>query len=143
MNRIRRFLALLAACMLLLCALPALAEVPDLDPLTNDELVTLLTRLNEELVTRGISKTAALPGGRYIGGSDLPCGRYIFTSMATGRDWGNVTVYTDEGEGTMLLWEVVPILKDGEAPKAFFINLNEGDELILFSNQIDPSKEKW
>ena len=123
----RRFLCCLLVLLLLIPA--ALADTVDLSSLSDDELIALLDQVNAEVVSRRINKTAKLPQGSYIGGKDLPVGRYIFTCMATGDDWGNVTVYTDEGKGKQVLWEVMLAPKDGQEPETCFITLNEGDEL--------------
>lgn len=123
----RSFLCVLLVLLLLTPA--ALADLPDLSQLTNDEVAELLTLVNAEVVKRGITKTAKLPQGAYIGGKDVPAGRYIFTSLATGDDWGNVTVYSEGGKGDLLIWEVVSAPKNGAAQETIFISLNDGDEL--------------
>ena len=123
----RSFLCVLLV--LLLLTPVALADLPDLSQLTNDEVAELLTLVNAEVVKRGITKTAKLPQGAYIGGKDVPAGRYIFTSLATGDDWGNVTVYSEGGKGDLLIWEVVSAPKNGAAQDTIFISLNDGDEL--------------
>lgn len=124
------FRTLLCVLLVLLLLTPtALADLPDLSQLTNDEVAELLTLVNAEVVKRGIIKTAKLPQGAYIGGKDIPAGRYIFTSLATGDDWGNVTVYSEGGKGDLLIWEVVSAPKNGAAQDTIFISLNDGDEL--------------
>lgn len=123
----RRLFCLLLISMLLIPA--ALADKVDLSSMTDDEIVTLLTQVNNEVVSRGINKTATLPQGSYIGGKDLPVGKYIFVCKAKGDDWGNVTVKTDGGDGKLVLWEVVSAPKNGETPDDIFITLGEGDEL--------------
>ena len=97
----RRFVCCLMVCLLLIPA--ALADTINLSSLSDAEIVDLLNRVNAEIVSRGISKTAKLPQGAYIAGKDLPAGKYILTVMATGNDWGNVTVYTEEGKGKQVL----------------------------------------
>ena len=123
----RRFACLLAVLLLLVPA--AVADTADLSALSDDEVIALLDKVNEEIVRRGINKTAKLPEGSYIAGNDLPAGKYIFTCLATGDDWGNVTVYSDGGKGKHILWNVVSAPENGEEPATIFINLNEGDEL--------------
>ncbi len=134
------FRTLLCVLLVLLLLTPtALADLPDLSQLTNDEVAELLTLVNAEVVKRGITTTAKLPQGAYIGGKDVPAGRYIFTSLATGDDWGNVTVYSEGGKGDLLIWEVVSAPKNGAAQETIFISLNDGDELksgVPFSLQI-------
>ena len=127
----RRAVCLLSVCLLFFCLVfpVAVADTVDLSALTNDEIVDLLQKVNEEIVNRGISKTAKLPQGTYLAGSDLPVGRYIYTCLAVGDDWGNVTVYTDGGKGKQVLWNVVAAPEEGQDPTTIFITLNEGDEL--------------
>lgn len=122
-----RFVCLLVICLLLIPA--AVADTVDLSSMTNDEIVALLDQVNAEIVSRGINKTAQLPKGAYLGGSDLPVGRYIYTCLATGDEWGNVTVYSDGGKGKQILWNVVTAPEEGQAPETIFITLNEGDQL--------------
>lgn len=86
----RRFLCCLMACLLVIPA--AFADVPDISALTDDEIVELLGRVNEELVSRGISKSAELPAGKYVGGKDLPAGAYIITCKTDENHHGIVWV---------------------------------------------------
>ena len=123
----RRFACLLAVLLLLVPA--AVADTADLSALSDDEVIALLDKVNEEIVRRGINKTAKLPEGSYIAGNDLPAGKYIFTCLATGDDWGNVTVYSDGGKGKQILWNIVSAPENGEEPATMFITLNQGDEL--------------
>ena len=123
----RRFVCCLMVCLLLIPA--ALADTINLSSLSDAEIVDLLNRVNAEIVSRGISKTAKLPQGAYIAGKDLPAGKYILTVMATGNDWGNVTVYSEGGKGKQLLWEVVSAPEKGQEPETIFITLNAGDQL--------------
>lgn len=123
----RRFLCLLTACLLLIPA--AVADTVDMSAMSDDEVVALLTEVNEEIVRRGINKTAKLPQGTYYAGRDIPAGRYIFTCLAVGDDWGNVTVYSEGGKGRQLQWEVVAAPKEGEEPETIFVTLSDGDQL--------------
>lgn len=123
----RRFACLLAVLLLLVPA--AVADTADLSALSDDEVIALLDKVNEEIVRRGINKTAKLPEGSYIAGNDLPAGKYIFTCLATGDDWGNVTVYSDGGKGKQILWNIVSAPENGEEPATMFITLNQGEEL--------------
>ena len=120
----RRFLCCLLIA-LMLCSVSFAATV-DFSSMSDDEIVALLTEVNQEIVSRGINKTAKLPQGGYIAGKDLPVGRYIFTSLAKGDDWGNVTVKSEQGQGKLILWEVVSA---SDEPESIFITLNDGDKL--------------
>ena len=123
----RRLFCLLIVCLLL--GSVACADSINLSSLSDAEIVDLLNKVNAEIVSRGINKTAKLPQGAYIGGKDIPVGKYIFTVMAVGDDWGNVTVYSEGGKGKQLLWEVVSAPENGQDPETIFITLNDGDQL--------------
>ncbi len=85
-----RFVCLLVACLFVLPV--ALADIPDLSDLTDDEIVELLGKVNEELVVRGIEKSAELPAGKYTGGRDLPAGSYIIICKTDDNHHGIVWV---------------------------------------------------
>ena len=134
-----RFLGLLLIAVLLVPA--AAADSMDLSSLSNEEIAALLEKVNEEVVQRGISKTAKLPKGTYTAGTDIPAGRYIYTCLAVGEDWGSVTVYSDGGKGNQILWEVLTAPQEGQEPATIFMTLNEGDQLksgVPFSLTIMP-----
>ena len=86
----RRFLCCVLICLLLLPS--ALADVPDITGLTDDEIVEMLSKINEEIVSRGIMKSAELPAGKYTGGRDLPAGSYIITCKTDDNHHGIVWV---------------------------------------------------
>ena len=123
-------LVLVIALLLVACS-PALAatETIDLTQLSDDELIELLDQVNNDIVKRGIEKTATLSKGTYIVGVDIPVGKYLYTCLAQGNDWGNVTVYSERGAGKQLLWEVVSAPEEGQEPQTVFMTLNEGDQL--------------
>ena len=125
----KKGIALLLTLTIMACAGFALAEEIDLSKLSDDALVSLMGRVQEEIVARRIEATATLSGGAYIAGKDVLVGSYIYTCLATGDDWGNVTVYSDGGAGDQLFWDVVSAPEEGEERESFFITLNEGDEL--------------
>ena len=122
-----RLVSLILVCMLLSSV--AMADTMDLSGLTDSEVIELLEKVNAEIVNRGINKTANLPKGAYIAGRDLPTGRYVFTCRAKGNEWGNFTIYSDKGEGELLVWEVLSAPKEGEEPDTLFITLNDGDKM--------------
>ncbi|MBR4457723.1 MAG: hypothetical protein IKS31_02060 [Clostridia bacterium] len=126
---VRGALALLLIVSLMTALIPAYADSVRLSSMTDDEILKLLSDINNELVRRGIPRTATLPKGAYIAGETIPCGSYIYTCLAQGDDWGNLTVYSERGKGKQLLWHVVGAPDDGEEPETVFITLNEGDEL--------------
>ncbi len=125
----RKVMALLFALVMMACSGFSMAEGIDISTLGDDELVALMARVQEEIVARHIQGTANLAGGTYIVGKDIPAGSYIYTCLASGKDWGNVTIYSDKGKGDQLFWEVVAAPEDGEEPESFFITLNPDDQL--------------
>ena len=127
--QMRRLMAVLFVIAFMVCSSLSLAEGIDISTLSDDELVALLGQVQEEIVARHIEGTANLSSGTYIAGKDIPAGSYIYTCMASGNDWGNVTIYSEKGEGNQLFWEVVSAPTDDEQPESFFITLNEDDQL--------------
>ena len=119
----------LLALMLMLSTATCNAEGINLSKMSDEEIVALLQEVTNEMVRRGIEKTAKLAQGTYIAGIDFPCGKYMYTCLAKDDDWGNVTVYSDHGNGQRILWEVVTAAEEGEEPDTIFLNLNEGDQL--------------
>ena len=125
----RKVMAILFVLVIMACSNPSLAEGIDISTLSDDALVALMARVQEEIVARHIEGTANLAGGTYIAGKDIPAGSYIYTCLARGEDWGNVTIYSEKGEGDQLFWEVVAAPEDGDEPESFFITLNPDDQL--------------
>ena len=125
----RKVMAVVFALVIIACSSFSMAEEIDISTLSDDELVALMARVQEEIVARHIEGTANLAGGTYIVGKDIPAGSYIYTCLASGEDWGNVTIYSEKGEGDQLFWEVVAAPEDGEKPESFFITLNPDDQL--------------
>ena len=110
----------------------AWADTIDLSGYDDTALVELLRQGQQEIVDRNIEKTAELPSGKYIGGRDIPAGTFIWTCMAQGEDWGNVTVYSLEDDGSygdQKFWDVAGAPEEGEEVDSFIITVDEGDEL--------------
>lgn len=128
-NLFLRVGACLLALMMMLSTTTCNAEGINLSKMSDEEIVALLQEVTNEMVRRGIEKTAKLAQGTYIAGIDFPCGKYMYTCLAKDDDWGNVTVYSDHGNGQRILWEVVTAAEEGEEPDTIFLNLNEGDQL--------------
>lgn len=87
----KKIAALLLALILCLGSLPAFADV-DLSAYTQEELLSLRDKINQELLKRGIIKVVAVPIGMYIVGEDIPAGAY--TIKPERYSW--IDVYTDE-----------------------------------------------
>lgn len=125
----RKVMSILFVLVIMACFSLSLAEGIDISTLSDDALVALMARVQEEIVARHIEVTANLAGGTYIAGKDIPAGSYIYTCLASGEDWGNVTICSEKGEGDQLFWEVVAAPEDGDEPESFFITLNPDDQL--------------
>ena len=85
----RKVMAVVFALVIMTCSSFSMAEGIDISTLSDDELVALMARVQEEIVARHIEGTANLAGGTYIVGKDIPAGSYIYTCLASGEDWGN------------------------------------------------------
>lgn len=75
----------------------------DLGQLTDEELITLQDQVQAEIVSRGIEKSARLQAGTYVGGRDLPIGRYILTGAGTGDQSGLITFYSSAKDDNIVL----------------------------------------
>ena len=124
---------------LICCILAFLLVIPaslaesavNLSSLSNDEIVTLLGKINEELVARGMQKTASLPTGKYVGGKDLPAGTYIITCKTDDSHHGIVWVSAPEDDLSSqypsVLYEHVSFNKEEQ----FRVTIEEGGILNL------------
>lgn len=121
--------ALLLAC-LALSPLACLAEPADLSAYDDSALVALLQQVQDEIVARGIEKTAHLNAGTYVGGRDIPIGSYILTSAGAEEDYGIVSlrsVNDPEDDYPSKLYEFTQEPTDYSA----FVAIEEGDTLVL------------
>ena len=82
---------------LMACAIPAFADGPDLQSMSDDELVSLRDAINAELASRNFQeKEVTVPPGRYKVGEDIPAG--IYALSAAGKVMSMVTTYTASGD---------------------------------------------
>ena len=96
----KRFIALLLITIMTTVTVNVWADSLDLSGYDDTALVELLGQVQQEVADRHIEKTAELQAGDYIGGRDVPEGTYVWHCMASGDDWGTVTVYSlDENGG--------------------------------------------
>ncbi len=96
----------------------------------DDELLALLTSVQNEVVNRRIEKTAHLTAGTYVGGRDIPVGSYILTAEGTEDDGGIISlrsVNDPENDWPSKLYEFI----DGDKTYSVFVTIEEGDTLIL------------
>ena len=70
----------------------AIAELPDISGLSNDELLRLQTAIIEEMGARKELPSFTAPIGDFEAGSDFPVGKYLITSPTPGTD---ITIFND------------------------------------------------
>lgn len=71
------------------------AESIDIHSMSSEELTSLRTAINAELLSRGIEKEVTVPPGRYTVGVDVPAG--VYTLNHSGALLSMVTTYTTKG----------------------------------------------
>ena len=109
------------------------AESLDFSKLSNDELINILTELNDEIIKRGLIRKVRLPAGQYEAGVDIPVGTYILTAVTINdKSYPCVEVYKDKTDATAILG--VPIYREvlpdnGECT----VKLEAGNVLVLQS----------
>lgn len=127
----KKILSLLLAFTLLGLSTAARAETAsDLSHLSNDELLTLLADVQQEVVSRRLGKTARLLAGTYVVGYDIPAG--VYTLCADGQDDQSGSLYLrttrdPDGNYTSKLYEYI----DAADQYAAYVRLEEGDVLEL------------
>lgn len=104
-------LVAIIAVLVLLCGV-AYAAV-ELSSMSTDELIKLKTSIEKELIDRGAVKSANIPAGEYVVGTDIPAGSYsisttqILATIVYG-DYNMYVVTPEEGVGKVTL-------KDGDS----------------------------
>ena len=74
------------ACIILataLFAMPVYAADIDRTSMSDEELLDIQTRADEETSNSSLEVSAVLSGGKYVGGEDIKTGRYVFTPAQT------------------------------------------------------------
>ena len=74
------------ACIILataLFAMPVYAADIDRTSMSDEELLDIQTRADEETSNSSLEVSAVLSGGKYVGGEDIKTGRYVFTPVQT------------------------------------------------------------
>lgn len=119
----KKVIALVIA--LVLLGSSAMAEIPDVSSLTDDELETLQKALSAEVSERGIEKSAVLVQGTYVCGQDIPAGSYLFTSFAD-KGSGVFAVYTKNETDYPSKIKVVDSAST-KRDSSYYVTLEEGD----------------
>lgn len=124
-------LVIIIAMVIVSMAVVCFAESIELKSLSDEEIVVLLKKVQQEIADRNIEKTAELKEGIYIAGKDVPIGDYIVTGTHEGSHWTSVYIYTqsewEKGKDREHETEITIFEKYGEV--IYKIALNEGDVL--------------
>ena len=109
----------------------ALGDMVDFSSYSDDELVQLLDALQQEIVDRGIVRSAELAEGEYLVGVDIPAGTYdIFVDYTKDSWWMDIYIYSDEAKSKILKnFTVFPVGDDGDGTGHFHVRLSEGQLL--------------
>ena len=128
----KRNICIVLAILTLMLGAAAAAEPAAIDvgALSDDELIGLLDSVQQELVTRGIGRSAELINGSYTAGRDLPAGKYDVHAEYDGSMWLSVYVY-NQGNKDDVKYEMLVVSEStyGGGPQDLHIVLEEGDLL--------------
>ena len=115
--------------MLMLMAMPVLAESLDLTQMTIDELAALRTRINAEINGRMVGSDSAFPPYDYQVGKHIPAGMYMIScvEILNGEDEGRAAAWA-AGESN---WNCHTILYFESVGEFGLIDLAEGDTLRI------------
>lgn len=113
-------------CLLMISGI-AVAEIPDISNLSDEELVSLNKAIIEKLIDSGYLKEVTVPAGVYIVGTDIPAGSYMVKNTDKGSWPDNVNIYTD-GKVEPYGYDMHSILSEGESAK---IELKDGYAIEL------------
>lgn len=129
----KKLLALiLTICLLAVSGTVAFAEkTTDLSAYNDSELLTLLAKVQSEIVARRIEKTANLIAGTYIGGRDIPAGTYILAAAGNEDEYGIVSLRSVNDPKSKKVPSKLYESKVGNEAYSVFITIEEGDTLIL------------
>ena len=127
----KKSFAILIVIVMMLTFTNAFADEIDLDNYDNDGLIALYDAVQKELTKRGFQKSATLPQGKYIAGTDLPVGTYILKCKTDDYHHGIVWIAspTDdlENEYPSILYEHIGF----NAEVRFHLSLEDGEILYL------------
>ena len=103
-----------------LCSVAFATSEIDFSSYSDDEFLTLFTRMQEELIARNIEKTATMPKGEYTVGIDIPAGKYVYANLRQDGWSAYVKVWTDSTKDNSVIYESVD--KDG----TLYLSLEDG-----------------
>lgn len=107
----------------------AMAEAFDVSSMGDEELEELQFVLSQEVVNRGIEKTAILKQGTYVGGKDIPVGQYYLDSDDESAH-GLIVLEPAGYEVGSFDYKLYDAAK-GKNHDSYYISLDEGDILTI------------
>ena len=123
-----------------LLAVPVAAEAPGIHDLTDDELKTLYVNVKNEMAERGMFESVIVPAGEFVGGVDLPVGKYVFASLDSQvyiQCYPSRETYIDDMSNRMLIHQIYAYeSKDGSE---IAIEIEDG-YLYCFNDQAKMSR---
>ena len=123
---IRLLIHVIVLCLIFTSVCYAETSTIDITRLSDDEITDLSTQIQQEMVTRGMTKTASLQTGRYTGGKDIPAGAYILRCKTDADHHGIVWVSAAnddlDNDYPSKLYEHVSFDKE----ETFYIKIEEG-----------------
>lgn len=133
----RTILCILAISILIIISNTTLAETVDMSKYTDGEIISLLERIQGEVVSRGIERTATIEAGQYIGGKDIPVGSYILICKMDANHHGIIWLFAAddnlENDYQSKLYEHISFDRE----ESFYINIEEGSILnVPFTAQL-------
>lgn len=96
-------------------------EKVNLADLTDDELIALREKIEEEVLARKLAKSAVVQRGEYLVGRDIPAGAYRVAGNVTG------TTFIVHDKRSRLRYNMVCYKKEGIGK----VTLNDGDVLWI------------
>lgn len=117
----KRLLSMLFLLVLLTFNCMSYAEAIDLSSYADEEIIEMLTLVNQELISRHIEKTANLPKGSFVVGVDIPAGQYVYAHKRTDGWSAYIKLYEDETRENRVFSDSVA--QGG----TYYLNLAEGN----------------
>lgn len=126
----KRILMIVIVCATLAVALTTHAEEVDLAAMTDADIVSLLARVQAEVVDRHIEKTASLQAGTYTGGREIPAGAYVLAATGKEGDAGIVSLRSANDDADSFPSKLYKFER-GDGGFTVFITVEDGDALVL------------
>ena len=126
----KKILAIVLVFLFLFSNAIVIAEEINLKSYDDDELLNLLSSVQQEIADRHIAKSANLPEGSYIVGKDIPVGTYDISVVYNGSMWMDIYIYADGDEDNEKQdFTVFSNGNYGDGTGNFYVDLVEGDLL--------------